>query len=831
MYIPPSVGSFGTIFSRTTCTLCGGGTYSDTIGSTICKPCSGGIWCPVGSTNNSVICLAGYACPAGIAPQLCQEGTYSPRNSTTCLTCPPGMYCPTKGLNASIPCPRGTYRSSSGASSLNDCRLAELGYFAPGNTSFQTLCKVGSYQDFTGQWNPNCIDCGSGTFSNVIGRTTPCELCPAGSYCQNPRSIYPIPCDPGSFSPITGAASSEDCYSCPEGTFATTQGTTGLDVMAKPTLLLNSTTCALCLAGFYCEKRTDEPMPCAAGKFSHETGASTIDTCRNCEPGFWCHEPGTSDETRPCPKGWFCPGKGLASYQCEAGTYSPVDLLAGCLKCPTNTWSDTVGASSNATCRSCPTGTSSDKLGASINSSCYACPPGKYSTGNAQICAICPDGYYCPGNAPRQMCPLHTFNPFRRASNGLLCLACPAGSGTNNTGTGASTECSPKFAPVLVSASISISGISYTSILVAGAKNFTRDVQAIISASINVDPNLVSLSSVKDTSSTGQRLLRFVTGGGLGFSRSLAGSGSILVSIRVSATASTSSTIVNAINGISSSATVVKMIAAAAAVPESSISVSVTSVASANSPTPSGAFIPPSPPTKSEGIPLTIIIGASVGGGVALILFLTCVYLRCCRRKDSNAAPSSDSNKTVPTLNSESAKPLVAEKTDAFAVRNPMISAAQMVAVNSTKDDTVRTQAPPVLLPPPVLMPPPLMNIPVKTEPVTNEPAPFAIVSPFVSEPPPAMISAPAVIAAPTLLPPSVTTVPTLPPPSVTTVPTLPPPSVTTVPTLPPPSVTTVPTLPPPAAIPPVVQSTRVRPPPSPDASDDDDDDNNDEKK
>ena len=705
----------------------------------LCLDCSPGIWCPFGSTNNSVGCSAGYACPGGgLAPRLCVEGSFSPRNSSTCSTCPPGEYCPARGLNSSIPCPRGRYRSFPGAMSLSDCLFADLGYYSTTDRTRQLACRAGSYQDFIGQSNSNCIDCGSGTFSNVTGRTTPCELCPAGSYCQHPRSVLPIPCDPGSFSPITGAASSEDCYSCPEGTFATTQGTTGLDVMAKPSLLLNSTTCALCIAGYYCGKRTDEPMPCDAGKFSHETGASTIDTCRNCEPGFWCHEPGTLDETRPCPKGWSCPGNGTVSYKCEAGTYSSVNPQDKCSMCPKNTWSDTIGASSIATCVSCPTGTSSDKLGASSNSSCYACPSGKYATGYNLFCQNCPDGYYCPGNAPRQICPLHTFNPVRRATKGLLCLVCPAGSGTNNTGTGLSTECSPKFAPILVSANISISGISYTSILVSGAQNFTRDVQAIFSASINVDPSLVSIRSVTDTSSTGQRLLRFVDGSGI-LARSLTGSGSILVSIRVSATTSTSSTVVSAINGISSSTSVVKMIAAVANVPESTISVAVKSVISESSPIPSGVFNPPPPATKSEGISIGTIIGASIGGGLALLLILTFVYVRFYRSKISTSTPSSDSLKTVPTLASESIQSRDDEKPNAFAVRNPMNFVTQIEdAVELSNASNVNTQAPPVLLPPPMLMPPSLLT---KTETVSNEHAPFAIVPPTL--PPPSVTSEP----------------------------------------------------------------------------------------
>ena len=677
--------------TNTAQTTCPGGRYYNTT-TRSCINCSPGISCPSGSTSNSVGCSAGYFCPGGFAPLQCQEGTFSPGNSSTCTQCFAGGYCPTKGLNASIPCPRGRYRSSLGAKSLADCLFADIGYYAEQNRTRQLACQAGSYQDSTGQWNPNCINCGSGTFSNVTGRTTPCELCPAGSYCQNPRSIYPIPCDPGSFSPITGAASSEDCYSCPEGTFATTHGTTGLDVMAKPSLFLNSTTCALCIAGYYCGKRTDEPTPCAAGKFSHETGASTIDTCQNCEPGFWCHEPGTSDETKPCPKGWSCPGNGTASYKCEAGTYSSVNPQDSCLKCPKNTWSDTIGASTIATCRTCPTGTSSDKLGASTNSSCYFCPPGKYATGNHRFCQNCPDGYYCPGNAPRQICPLHTFNPVRRASNGLLCLVCPAGSGTNNTGTGASTECSPKFAPILVSANISISGISYTSILVAGAQNFTRDVQSIFSASINVDPSLVSIRSVTDTSSTGQRLLRFVDGSGI-LARSLTGSGSILVSIRVSATTSTSSTIVSAINGISSSTSVVKMIASVASVPESSISVAVKSVSSESSPIPSGVLNSPPAATKSEGISIGTIIGAIIGG-LALLLILTFVYVQFYRSKVSTATPSFDSLKTVPTLASESIQSRDDENPNAFAVRNPMNSVTQIDAVELSNASDVNTQAP-----------------------------------------------------------------------------------------------------------------------------------------
>ena len=138
------VGSYGTISSRTTCSLCPEGTYSNTNGSTACTFCEDRIFCPLGSTNNSVICPAGFACKTGFAPLPCPLGTFSFRNLTSCQPCPPGTFCNSTQLSAPIPCPRGRYRVAPGASSLNECLFADPGYFALGNTSFQTRCGVGS---------------------------------------------------------------------------------------------------------------------------------------------------------------------------------------------------------------------------------------------------------------------------------------------------------------------------------------------------------------------------------------------------------------------------------------------------------------------------------------------------------------------------------------------------------------------------------------------------------------------------------------------------------------------------------------------------------------
>ena len=100
---------------------------------------------------------------------------------------------------------------------------------------------------------------------------------------------------------------------------------------------------------FSCLNKT-QPVECLAGSYA------TIGSA-NCQP---------------CPKGAFCPTKGLPTYYlCANGTYSDIEGLSDCKICNAGFRCPSVGMEAP---EECPNGTYSDISG-------------------AQHCVLCPEGY------------------------------------------------------------------------------------------------------------------------------------------------------------------------------------------------------------------------------------------------------------------------------------------------------------------------------------------------------------------------------------------------------------------------------------------------------
>ena len=118
-------------------------------------------------------CDEGKYCPPGsIEPLLCDAGTYGDekeyRTSQECKPCSPGKYCPNRGMTGAV----------------DEC---EAGFYC------ESGAKVKNPQD------------------GITG-----DICPIGKYCPQ-GSEAPEPCDPGNFTPFTGATKKEDCIECYPG--------------------------------------------------------------------------------------------------------------------------------------------------------------------------------------------------------------------------------------------------------------------------------------------------------------------------------------------------------------------------------------------------------------------------------------------------------------------------------------------------------------------------------------------------------------------------------------------------------------------------------------
>ena len=115
-----------------------------------------------GCTSNS-FCPGGQnavnTCPAGYANTLASDGLENfsaaacmPHDAGTVEStpgnsgaCPAGEYCP-QGSSTALKCPTGTYRSSNGAESIDDCTACPAGSFCDeGSTSSTGNCAAGQY--------------------------------------------------------------------------------------------------------------------------------------------------------------------------------------------------------------------------------------------------------------------------------------------------------------------------------------------------------------------------------------------------------------------------------------------------------------------------------------------------------------------------------------------------------------------------------------------------------------------------------------------------------------------------------------------------------------
>ena len=117
-----------------------------------------------------------------------------------CKPCPIHTYADESGLTSKYectPCPIGTFSIITGATSNDTCEYCGPGTYFLNDNNQESIrdpdtvcqnCPTGSYSNGTGK----CYLCSIGYWSNIIGRTIPCNqicnenyLCPPGS--NNPR--------------------------------------------------------------------------------------------------------------------------------------------------------------------------------------------------------------------------------------------------------------------------------------------------------------------------------------------------------------------------------------------------------------------------------------------------------------------------------------------------------------------------------------------------------------------------------------------------------------------------------------------------------------------
>lgn len=421
---------------------CSGGAYlskpTDGITGDICEA---GYYCEEGSKAQTE-CDAGYYCnqqALGAVSGMCSAGYYctkkatkpNPTDGTTGDICEKGKYCP-EGSSLQELCPSGTYGSSKGYSSKDDCLPCNYGHYcsSAGLTAPSGLCNDGYYCE-PGKDSPTPTD----------------GLCPKGYFCKNNVYIFKYPCEKGNYNLLTGQSSCTGCtdgyyceggtadrqkcpkgyechnnarfsseYPCPPGEYADQTGLTSCQTCTIGNQCNNAaqTTDSLCPTYKYCPAGTGFGILCPPGRYNKDyqslgdptectlcpAGQYCVDgtISGQCAPGFWCKggsstpTPTTTTDTGlPCPPGYYCP----------KGTTSPVI---------------------------CPDGKFRKDSGARAETDCTSCPPGSYCVSGETTPYDCTTGHYCTVGVEHPIpCPKRTYNDQTGADNPNWCKICPPG--------------------------------------------------------------------------------------------------------------------------------------------------------------------------------------------------------------------------------------------------------------------------------------------------------------------------------------------------------------------------------------------------------------------
>ena len=460
------------------CQFCQPGTFQTGLGavtSAACQNCRGGTYQTGSGMSSSLVCLA---CQSGkfsttlgansFATCLnCQAGTFSTSSgadaNTTCMNCEPGTFSTALGGESSLtcenckagkfstthgrpvdcqPCPEGSFNPVQ--KSVN-CSLCLAGAYSYSGLSACLLCGAGKFKLFLGclrcsnSTDADCTPCLVGTASKVVGRSSNCPWCDAGTFSSPPNTPGAQTCGVcgnGTFS----YEGSPECYSCPLGSYAPA----------------SSTACIQCPFHTYLDLPGQGSVsackPCPAGTVLPFQGAQTVLACTPCEPGTYevnrscvaCGDglfsvsPGAT-ACQTCPNGTIG-SRGTAQCQeCPLGTYAPAGSKT-CLECPFHTYLDRQYAGSVQDCIPCPPGTFSRVLAAASLDMCYPCQAGTYEQNrNCQDCGLGRFGP-APGATTCLVCQEGNFSSLQNAT---ACQRCIPGTFMTGSGFSGCQACQP----------------------------------------------------------------------------------------------------------------------------------------------------------------------------------------------------------------------------------------------------------------------------------------------------------------------------------------------------------------------------------------------------
>ena len=221
---------------------------------------------------------------------------------------------------------------------------------------------------------------------------------------------------------------------------------------------LTNQRCENCFAGTYKPSLQSFHVSCtncSAGKYSIDTGATSVNTCLDCFPGTSSPTTGLST-CLTCSAGTFssvlaatvCTTCAVNSFSangastctcnagstgsdalscvlCAAGKYKTVTGTGPCIDCPLNSYSNVVGATTASTCTSCALYSETSSTGQTNISTCLCMPGSTGPAGGPCTPFVCLPGTTGPDAQSCVSCPAGTY---KKDLGSAPCTTCPAGS-------------------------------------------------------------------------------------------------------------------------------------------------------------------------------------------------------------------------------------------------------------------------------------------------------------------------------------------------------------------------------------------------------------------
>ena len=422
-----STGQGSTISN--TCHDCEPGTFSTITGavsSLVCGSCTSGNFASASGAISCAGCLGGtFSLVKASTCTNCSQGTFSGTRASACAVCQPGFFA-LDGAVSCTPCPAGSFNERNGSS---NCSLCDTGSYSFSSMSACLQCGPGKYKPHEGcifclEPADDCYPCYPGSASAMMGRSTFCDWCKAGTYSYPPNTPGAQTCEPCGNGTISMDDGASDCIACTLGRYAPVE----------------SSACLECPIHTFLEERykgsEQDCQPCARGTYSPFRGVPSRFACTACPAGTY----ESSRQCIPCQAGTYSPADGFTlCLECKAGSYSagegntrcercplgkytPVQS-SSCQDCPFHTYLDSISQSSIQDCIPCPSGTYSLVLGAPTEIWCTPCLPGTYEL--SRTCQACSAGTF--SNAARATTCMPCLPPTYSQQGASSCKSCPAG--------------------------------------------------------------------------------------------------------------------------------------------------------------------------------------------------------------------------------------------------------------------------------------------------------------------------------------------------------------------------------------------------------------------